>query len=206
VSGSRGPVATEWRPADRRTAAAALAAYVLLAAAFRGSPGSWERHWFEHANHDAGNHPLLRVPQQLGTPWTLPLLALTGFVTHRPHLTVAAGLALPLVKALEVGVKKRHRRDRPAQDDPDVRLHDDAPTDGPSFPSGHAAIATSVVALAAPHLPRPVAALATGAALLSSWVRVRQGAHWPSDAAGGIALGLFVACGLRAILGRSAGG
>ena len=77
--------------------------------------------------------------------------------TDRPHLMVAAGLALPVEKGLEVGVKKVVNRRRPAQV-LEPNLHDDAPTDGPSYPSGHAAIATCGVVLAAPYLPVAVTA------------------------------------------------
>ena len=59
---------------------------------------------------------------------------------RRPHLAVSAALALPLEKGLEVGVKELVRRRRPAEV-LDATLHDDAPTEGGSYPSGHAAIA-----------------------------------------------------------------
>lgn len=157
---------------------------------------------FHAANHDSSERPLLRVPQQLGTPWVPPLLAVVGLVTHRPHLAVTGAMAVPLEKTLEVGVKKALGRRRPSEVDPDARLHDDAPTDGPSYPSGHAAIAFTGVLLAAPYLPAPVAAAAVGTAGVASWVRVRQGAHFPLDAAGGALLGVLVATTLQAVVGR----
>lgn len=83
---------------------------------------------------------------------------------------MAAGLGLPAEKALEVALKKLHPTPRPLYVEPTV-LRDDAPVKGESFPSGHAAIAWTAVALSSPHLPRPaVAALAR--------VRCAVVVHW----------------------------
>jgi undecaprenyl-diphosphatase len=155
-------------------------------------------------NHHSGDVPALRVPQQLGTPWVLPAIAAGAFVLRKPHLVLVAGCALPAEKALEVGLKKVLDRKRPARADPDAQLHDDAPADGPSYPSGHAAIASAAVFSLMPYLPRPVLAAGVAVAGASSAVRIHQGAHFPMDAVGGLLLGLTVASGLTAVFGRPA--
>ena len=139
----------------------------------------------------------------MGTPWVLPGLALAAAAAGRPRLAVAAGLALPLEKGLEVGTKKARPTPRPLYVRPTV-LRDDAPVEGESFPSGHAAIAFAAVGLVAPHLPQalraPVWALAGGPAA----ARVSQGAHHPVDVVGGSAMGVAIAAGLHYLVGRDA--
>jgi membrane-associated phospholipid phosphatase len=104
-------------------------------------------------------------------------------------------------KALEVGVKKVTDRRRPAKDVPDARLRDDAPTDGPSYPSGHAGIAYAAVTLAAPYLPPLGTTAVATAATLATVTRIHQGAHFPLDAVGGALLGVAVGSGLNAVFG-----
>ncbi|MDX6300513.1 MAG: hypothetical protein QOF53_1727 [Nocardioidaceae bacterium] len=148
-----------------------------------------ERTLFDKANRTGHALPALRIPQQLGTPWLLPTMALVGFWTHRPHLTVSAALALPLEKGGEIAVKNLTRRRRPARA-ADPVLRDDAPVDGPSYPSGHAAIATCAAVLVAPYLP-PYAGPGLVATLgLTSYARLQQGAHFPLDLLGGVLLGV----------------
>lgn len=199
-------VATVRRPRDGRAAAVSGAVYLALAPLAAAGLSRPERVGFLAVNRFGGRMPALRVPQQLGTPWVLPLVAVTAFVARRPHLAVSAGLALPLEKALEVGVKKLTRRRRPAQLAPEARLFDDAPVDGPSYPSGHAAIATCAVLLAAPYLPRPVLAALSTAVGLTAVTRVHQGAHFPLDAVGGVSLGVCVAALLQYTFGLPASG
>jgi undecaprenyl-diphosphatase len=166
-----------------------------------GDPTHLEEALFQTANGTGGALPPLRVPQQLGTPWLLPLMALFGFLTRRPHLAVSAGLALPLEKSLEVGVKYLTRRRRPSQA-VDAELHDDAPPDGPSYPSGHAAIAACGAVLASPYLPEyAIPGLAT-AVCLTSLARVHQGAHFPLDPVGGVVIGVGVGAVLNYTFGR----
>lgn len=148
------------RTEDRRRAQLTGAGYFALAAFAGGSAHRWERASFREVNGGSGLMPLLRVPQQLGTPWVLP-----------------------------------------AKDVSDSELRDDAPTDGPSCPSGHAAIAFAAVTLTSLHLPtRGTAALAS-AASLATLTRVYQGAHVPLDALGGVLLGVAVGSGLNFVFG-----
>lgn len=204
VSRAARSVTTVTLPRDRWLALAGFTGYVLLGWRFRHAPGRLEQRAFALMNHHGKNHPVLRVPQQLGTPWMLPGLAIGGFALRRPHLAVIAGCALPMEKALEVGLKKVVDRKRPAQVDPEAVLHDDAPEDGPSYPSEHAAIASTAVFVLSPYLPAPVvAACAVGAAAAAA-VRISQGAHFPMDAVGGVLLGLTVASTLATVVGRPA--
>ena len=173
----------------------AASAYVALSAGFGKRAGSLERDWFPVVNGDR-DLSVLRIPQQLGTPWSL--VGTACFLAARGHRAdaLAALVALPVEKGVEVMTKKVLQKPRPAKSVP-ARLLDDAPTDGPSFPSGHSAIAVASAYLAACALP-PVAGAALGtAAVLVSFIRVRQGAHWPADTAAGSCLGLAVASAAR---------
>jgi membrane-associated phospholipid phosphatase len=177
------------RAVDKWVAAASVVAYLALGAVATRDPHARERTLFHEINQGGGSAPALRLPQQLGTPWLLPAVALVGWVTKRPHLVASATIALPLEKGLEVGVKKLVNRRRPAQV-LETELHDDAPTHGPSYPSGHAAIATCGVVLAAPYLPVAATTALTATVAVTAYTRVHQGAHFPLDALGGVLLGL----------------
>jgi membrane-associated phospholipid phosphatase len=87
-----------------------------------------------------------------------------------------------------------------------VELHDDAPVAGPSYPSGHAAIATCGLVLAAPYLSGAALVPLTACAALTAYTRVHQGAHFPLDALGGVLLGLCVGSMLNAVIGVPAHG
>ena len=104
-------------------------------------------------------------------------------------------------KALEVGIKKLRPTPRPLYVQPTV-LRDDAPVEGESFPSGHAAIAFTAVGLLAPHLSTRVTAVACALAGGTALIRVSQGAHHPIDSLAGAALGLGLAGGLNFVVGR----
>jgi len=193
------------RAARRRgtDAVVALAAGVLSTALLPlavDDPRRSERSAFDLANGIEHELPALRIPQQLGTPWLLPTMAAFGFWTHRPHLAVSAALALPLEKGLEVGVKNLTRRRRPAQA-VDPLLRDDAPTEGPSYPSGHAAIATCAAVLVEPYLP-PYAGPALLATVgLTGYARVHQGAHFPVDVLAGVLIGIGAGALLNYVFG-----
>lgn len=152
--------------------------------------------------NDHGREPrVVRVLQQAGTPWVLPLTAAVAFVLERRRLAAAAALALPVEKALEVGIKKLRPVPRPLYVEPTV-LRDDAPVEGESYPSGHAAIATTAAVLIAPHVPVAARPAVFAVAVGSGLVRVSQGAHHPVDVVGGTALGVAVGAGLHLAVGR----
>ncbi len=180
---------------------AGLAAYVVLMPRGTGPPRRLERRLFRLINQDRVSGPVPLLAQQLGTPWTLPALATLATIFRRRRLAWASGLALPVEKLTEVATKKLSGRLRPAQVMPAARLRDDAPREGASYPSGHAAISACAVTLTAPHLPGPVSALVVAAATLTAYRRVEQGAHFPTDSLGGICLGISVASGLRLLMG-----
>lgn len=148
-----------------------------------------------------GSALVVRLVQQLGTPWVLPGTAVTAALAGRRRLAVAAMLGLPSEKALEVGLKELRPTPRPLFVEPTV-LRDDAPVEGESFPSGHAAIAWTAVTLVAPYVPRYAFVALAGCAVASSAVRVSQGAHHPIDAIGGAALGVATGSALTWAVGR----
>lgn len=140
----------------------------------------------------------LRVPQQWGTPWTLPAVAVVAAVRRRPRDAVAALACLPLEKGLEVATKKWRPRPRPVYEQP-THLRGDAPLEGGSMPSGHAALAACGTTLLLPLVPpglRPPLVAVTG---LSAYVRIHQGAHWPSDTLAGLLLGTAVGLGMSEV-------
>lgn len=186
---------------DRRVALASGLGCVALGVLAGRRPTRPERVVHAAANHHTRGRTWLRAPQQLGTPWALALLSVAGFATHRPHLAVSAACAVPLEKALEVAVQDLVDRTRPADADPRTVLHDDAPTGGGSYPSGHAARALCTALLAAPYLPGPLAGAAVAAGCATGWIRLRQGAHFPLDVLGGALLGASVAAAARGAFG-----
>lgn len=181
---------------DARLAALATAGYAVVCVRHHARPRPAELRVFDHAN--AHERPWLRVPQQLGTPWTLPVSAAVLAASGRRRQALAAVLALPAEKALEVATKKLLGRPRPVAVTP-TTLRDDAPDEGPSLPSGHAAIAAAAAYLLTRCAGSPaLGAAAASAAGLTSWARVQQGAHWPSDVLAGTLLGVAIAAGLQA--------
>src|SRR5947208_8927869 len=128
--------------------------------------------------------------------WRQTALALAVVVAvlawnRRSALLVALGLPANLVA---VGVKDVVGRPRP----PASLVSNHELDSGFSYPSGHATFYTwlCILVLVAlwPRLPLPIRPVAVGAAGLVIVVactgRVWAGAHWPSDVAGGFALGV----------------
>lgn len=180
--------------AAARVCAAALTVLGLTALVADRHPPI-DRRIFSVLNHHRDEPGILRVIQQFGTPWVLPGIAVAAALTGHRRLAVAATLGLPAEKTLEVGLKKLRPTPRPLYVEPTV-LRDDAPVEGESFPSGHAAIAWAAVTLVAPYVPRYASGVLAGCATASSAVRVSQGAHHPIDAIGGAALGVATGAAL----------
>ena len=191
----------ERRRGDAVQCAAALATVVMAALVADRHPTA-DRRVFAALNHHESDPAVLRVVQQLGIPWVLPGTAVAAVATGHRGLALAAALALPVEKALEVGIKKVRTTPRPLYVEPTV-LRDDAPVEGGSFPSGHAAIAFTAVRLVAPYVPRPLAASLFGCAAVAAGVRVSQGAHHPVDVVGGAALGVGIGAGLTYVAART---
>lgn len=204
MTGTPEPRKVLWAACRRRQDAAAFTvglALTTLAAAVADRHPSMDRSIFRALNDHESEPSALRLVQQLGTPWMLPGVAFAAAVAGRRRLALAAALALPVEKAFEVGVKKLRPTPRPVFVQPTV-LRDDAPVEGESFPSGHAAIAFTAVGLLAPHLSTRVTAGACALAGGTALIRVSQGAHHPIDALAGAAMGLGVAGGLNFLVGR----
>lgn len=180
---------------DRAVALACTAGFVALTVRFAREPQPRELRLFTALN-DGPHGAWLRVPRQLGTPWVLPAGSAFLLLRGRRPDALAAAAALPLVKGLEVRTKRLLDRPRPLMVTP-TALRDDAPVEGPSQPSGHAAIAAAATYLLVPAVPAPVAGGLTLGTAGVAYVRVNQGAHWPSDAVTGLLLGVGVAAGLR---------
>ena len=120
----------------------------------------------------------------------LVVVALLIFERRAGYLMALGSISSLIDNEIKV-VMARHR---PA---PDL-VHIITPAPGYSYPSGHAVFFTwlsFMLAFAlAPHVrPRYRVLLWSGAALLivlTCFARVWAGAHWPSDVAGGVLLGL----------------
>lgn len=125
----------------------------------------------------------------------LVLLGAAAFVAMRArNYPLAVSVALVLAaQALNPGLKLVVERERPGVDD--LLIREAAP--GFGYPSGHSSTAMLVygyiIVVAATHLRRPLATAAIAAAVtavaLIVWDRVWDGAHWPSDTAGGLLIG-----------------
>lgn len=178
-------------------AAAAGAGYVGATAWFSAPPRRGELAAFR-ASNAGGEYAALRLPQQLGTPWALLGAAALQLALGRPRKALVVGALLPVEKAVEVATKHLTDRRRPLFVTP-TELRDDAPVDGPSYPSGHAAIAAAVAVVCLPELPRSAGAGLAATAVLGSWVRIHQGAHHPGDVVGGLLLGTCLGVGADAL-------
>ncbi len=138
--------------------------------------------------------PALRNPawvvMQAGS---LPAVGVVSAVALPRHRAAALALAVDgtAVWALCKLIKRVVRRGRPADHLEDVAIHGAAQRGG-GFPSGHAAVATTLAAVGGGLLPRPAATIAWGTAAVVCGTRQYVGAHLPLDVVGGAALGLAV--------------
>ena len=128
--------------------------------------------------------------------WLFGGAALAAVLTRRFELAVVAALVLVSLLA-DVGLKDLIQRARPSAA-AHVIIREHAP--GYGFPSGHSMTAMLffgyVSAVAWHLLPRVAAAsalvLSAGSVLLIGWMRVYNGAHWPSDVFGGWSIGFVL--------------
>lgn len=159
-----------------------------------------ERDVFVRLN-DGPDWRWLRVPQQLGTPWGLVGASAVLAARGQWSRAAAALVTLPVIKGVEVAIKETVRRRRPLYRVP-TELRDDAPVEGGSFPSGHAAIGCATAWFLSSEAPRSVGAALWSASAINAYVRVHQGAHWPTDAVAGAALGVAAAAAASMVCGR----
>jgi membrane-associated phospholipid phosphatase len=170
--------------------AASSVAFVLLARkAALGTVSSGEERVFRAINTLS---PALRTPawlvMQSGSLAAVPVAAAVA-LPRRRAAAVALAVDGTAVWALCKLVKRVIKRGRPADHLDDVMVYGAAQRGG-GFPSGHAAVATTLAAIASRMLPRPAAPLAWGTAALVGGARQYVGAHLPLDVVGGAALGL----------------
>ena len=189
-------------------AAAVFVALAVLASLTPYAPGDLaEERWVQSAPWG----PLvygMELTNWIGG-WRQTLLALAVIAacllwSWRAALLVGLGLPANLVSD---AVKDVVERPRPPAS---LVAHREIDS-GFSFPSGHATFYTwlSVLVLVAlwPRLPRRIRPLAVAAAGLVIVVactgRVWAGAHWPSDVAGGFALGVLWSWGVWRLWSRA---
>lgn len=122
----------------------------------------------------------------------LGVAALIAVRARNYPLAVSVALVLA-AQGVNPALKLLIERERPGVDD--LLIREAAP--GFGYPSGHSSTAMLVygyiIVVAATHLRRPLATAAIAAAVtavaLIVWDRVWDGAHWPSDTAGGLLIG-----------------
>jgi undecaprenyl-diphosphatase len=121
--------------------------------------------------------------------------AVLALRARRPALAASALLVL-VALTLNAPMKELIGRARPTVDD--MALREPAP--GLGFPSGHSSSAVLlygyIIVVASrvlrPRLAFPVVGACAALVLLIAWDRVWDGAHWPSDVAGGLAFGALL--------------
>jgi membrane-associated phospholipid phosphatase len=187
---------------DLAWSAGALAVLLLasIAASDRNVPG-WEERLFAVVNeHSVLPFAVVWPVMQLGNVLAVVLCGLAAAATRRFRLAaglLAGGLAAYLLAKL---VKDVVQRPRP-NDLMDVVVRGPVVGDD-GFVSGHATVATVLVALLLPYVGRRTARVLLVLAGLVAIARVYVGAHLPLDVIGGAALAVAVASLVHLLLGR----
>lgn len=178
---------------------AAVLAIILIFSALGGDPSPGDA-WAGWAVQDT---PFGAVLANVGVFLALPAVEaavwLVGaLVAARTRNWSALVVALLVLAALEMNpvLKELIARPRPAADELIIRRA----ASGYGFPSGHTEAATllygfAVASLAMAASTRIAAlclALAASAVALIGFERIYDGAHWPSDVAGGFVIGLLL--------------
>jgi membrane-associated phospholipid phosphatase len=188
------------RPARRRSTRGAAVAvgvagvgsvgFALLArCAARGIVSPPEERVFRVVNRlSPAFHAPAWLVMQAGSLTAVPIAAAVAFPRHRATAVALAvdGTAMWASSKL---IKRAVKRGRPGAHLADVVVHGAAQRGG-GFPSGHAAVATTLAVIGSRIMPSRAAPLAWCAAALVCCAREYVGAHLPLDVAGGAALGL----------------
>jgi undecaprenyl-diphosphatase len=161
----------------------------LALRAQRGTVSAGEERVFRTINKlPAAMHAPVWVVMQAGSLSAVPVVAAAAFRKSRP-----AALALAIdgtaVWALCKIVKRVIKRGRPADCLDSVVVAGNVQR-GHGFPSGHAAVATTLAAIGTRLLPGRAARIAWAVPVVVGAGRQYVGAHLPLDVAGGAALGL----------------
>ncbi|HEX6425341.1 MAG TPA: phosphatase PAP2 family protein [Acidimicrobiales bacterium] len=136
-------------------------------------------------------HALVWAPMQLGSLGGPLAVGAALRATGRRRLGARVAAVGVTTWVAARAVKPLARRARPAHSIPATRVLGAAQR-GLGYPSGHAAVAAAVVAVAAPHLPRSWRPAAWATALAVGPMRAYVGAHLPLDVVGGAALGIAI--------------
>jgi undecaprenyl-diphosphatase len=150
----------------------------------------------------------LWLPMQFGN-FTVGLLIGLGIAALLGEWSIAIAVVIAAVAKLVIERVLRQRmgafrdvRQRPGTSEPGARLRGkDVPLSGPSFPSGHVILASSIAAVLTEALDPALVSLPWVAAVLVMVGRVYVGAHNPLDVAAGLGSGMVVG-GLLAMLLR----
>jgi membrane-associated phospholipid phosphatase len=128
---------------------------------------------------------------QLGNVIAAAVVAVAALLARRVRLAIGLAASGLLVWLLAKVIKDLVERGRPAELLSEV-VRRDAPRVGQGYPSGHAAVAVALAAVASPYLNRPLKVVVWVLAAAVCVARVYVGAHLPLDVIGGAAFGLAV--------------
>ena len=177
----------------RREIVGGLALLGLAAVpSLRSHPPAWEMGWFRAVNDlpDCWHVPVWPV-MQLGALAAAPATALAALAAGEPRLARRLVVGGTAVWATAKVVKRLVVRARPPAFSADARVRGPE-AGGLGFPSGHAAVATTLAGAAVMSVPPRLRPLVVAAAVTVAASRVYVGAHLPLDVLGGTALGLVV--------------
>ena len=145
--------------------------------------------------------PLSYLFRPLGIVVVVVLAAVYVVARNRSIMPVATGaVAAAAAWALANLAKVIADRPRPYQAIAGAVLRQ-PPAHGTSFPSSHTAVTVAVVLALLPFLPRAMAGVAIGYAVLVGWSRVYLGVHYPLDILGGAGIGMAVGGAILLALG-----
>jgi membrane-associated phospholipid phosphatase len=182
-----------------RAATGAGMVLVSLQEARKPDMSATELRAFRVANDapDALRTPV-RAIMQAGTFITVPIVAAVAAATGRRPLAMELATGGTLAWLGAKALKRLGGRGRPGALLTDVRVRESIGGDL-GWVSGHTAVATTLAAIAWPHVPRSARPVLVAVAATTAFGRMYVGAHLPLDLVGGAGLGLVVS----AIAGRS---
>lgn len=191
---------------DVARVAVAGAIFGLATVVARGDdPGRFQINIFRLVNDlpTAAGPPLLGI-MQFGALLAVGVCAAVALLGRR----VRAAQAL-LVAGLSAWALARFLQGVINESPPEVRLRGvhlhGAVTPAHSFPASHAAVAAALATAASPYLSRRTRHLVWAAVFVVAIARVYNGAHFPVDVIGGLALGWGIGSAVHLGLGRPRG-